>query len=180
MAEKPPKDLRPPPLPISHWVGAKAQKGTAWCQFIRQATIQVSVTNVSNVTELRVAPSPTKAQVQSLCFYLSSQELGGCLGTVALSYPSICSDGFIPSFMGTHPEPENRLYFQPPKSWLSGPSPTGPHTQGKPTWSLSVVALISSYPSPRLLLRLEVEAGACQTRPEGKGWKTATGNSTSW
>lgn len=150
----------------------KAQKGKVWCQLIRQATIQASVTKVSNVTELRVALSPTKAQVQSLRFYLSSQELGRCLGTVALSYPSICSDGFIPSFMETHPEPENRLYFRPPKSWLSGPSPTGPHTQVKPTWSLSVVALISSYPSPRLLLRPEVDAGARQTKPEGRGRKT--------
>lgn len=121
MAEKPPKDLRPPPLPIPTGWGAKAQKSKACASLYRQATIQASVTKVSNVTELWVAPSPTKAQVQSLHFYLSSQELGGCLGTVALSYPSTCSDGFIPSFMETHPEPENHLYFRPPKSWLSGP-----------------------------------------------------------
>lgn len=81
---QPVSDLTPSLCPTV--VGSKLRKAKAWCQFIKQATIQAAITKPSNVTELQAAPSATKAQLQG--FHLGRRSWRS-LGTVALLHPCI-------------------------------------------------------------------------------------------
>lgn len=128
MTKKPPRGLQPvsglTPLPVPHWVGAKAQKGRARMSAYKRLPSKPQPQKLQmplSYRQLLPPPNPSYKAFACLC----SQELGGYLGTVALSHPCICSYGFIPSSMETRPCQETvDISFLPNRGSMA-PSPTG-------------------------------------------------------